>query len=468
VDITTSVDSFFLNPYTLLPKRGPTLMSESQTEERGISPLDRAHGHRLAGDPDTALKLAVSILVASPDDLGAAALISRILIDAGRNAVAGQSAQFLVKSFIYRGDLASACLVARIGGDAGLDEDALLHAIAEAFGKGSSLVNNGSIAPPPLPLEVEIAPFFEKLSGDALYTNAEKALKGFMEKPAVKGDTPRLPQLPLFGAMEAPALEKLLRLQRVREVKAGEFVVKQGEEGKEAYVVVRGVLNVVREHNGHPTLLAALGPGAIFGEMALVSRAPRAASVVAVEPVQLLVMARDHLEELASREPVVARELSSFCHGRMVSNLMRHSALLAAIHPKNRQDMMTRFEARTFEKGDVLVRQGQEAKGLYLIASGTVQVSATDNDGDWVVLAELGPGDVVGEISLVLRRPATADVIAIHPTVALELTRGRFQEAIRENPGLLAELYELATKREEETRSVVAQEALDVKDVVLL
>ncbi len=468
MDITTSVDRFFSNTYTLLPKQGLTLMSESHTEERGISPLDRAHGHRLAGELDTALKLAVSILVASPDDLGAAALVTRILVDAGRHTIASQSATFLIKCFVLRGDLASACLAARIGVDAGLDEGGLLRAIAEAFGKGSSWVNNGSIAPPPLPLEVQIAPFFEKLSGDTLYENAEKSLKRLMEKPAGKVNTPRLPQLPLFGAMEAPALEKLLRIQRVREVKAGEFVVKQGDEGREAFVVVRGVLNVVRENNGQPTLLAALGPGAIFGEMALVSRAPRAASVVAVEPVQLLVMARNHLEELASREPVIARELSAFCHGRMVSNLMRHSALLAAIHPQKRQEMMSRFEARTLEKGHILVRQGQEAEGLFLIASGAVQVSATDNDGDRVVLAELGPGDVVGEISLVLRRPATADVVAIHPTVALELTRGRFQEAIRENPGLLAELYELATKREEETQSVVAQEALDVKDAVLL
>jgi CRP-like cAMP-binding protein len=91
-----------------------------------------------------------------------------------------------------------------------------------------------------------------------------------------------------------------------------------------------------------------------------------------------------------------------------------------------------------------------------------------DGDGDRVVLAQLGPGDVVGEISLVLRRPATADVVAAHTTVALALTQERFQAAIKEHPALLGELYELATRREEETRSVVAQEALDVSDVVLL
>ncbi len=105
---------------------------------------------------------------------------------------------------------------------------------------------------------------------------------------------------------------------------------------------------------------------------------------------------------------------------------------------------------------------------MFLIASGGVEVRGTDAEGDSVVLAQLGAGDVVGEISLVLRRPATADVVAVHTTVALELTSERFQDAIHAYPGLLQELYELAIKRDDETRSVVAQAAVDVSDTVLL
>jgi cAMP-dependent protein kinase regulator len=97
-----------------------------------------------------------------------------------------------------------------------------------------------------------------------------------------------------------------------------------------------------------------------------------------------------------------------------------------------------------------------------------VEVVGKDADGDELRIAELGPGDVVGEISLVLRRPANATVRALHPTVALELTRDELHKVIKAHPTLLAQLYELATQREEETRSVVAQEAFDVEDVVLL
>ena len=152
----------------------------------------------------------------------------------------------------------------------------------------------------------------------------------------------------------------------------------------------------------------------------------------------------------------------------MMANLLRHGAILAAVAPQHRDELVARFQSRDFAPGDVLVTQGEEPDGLYLIASGRVRVTGTDADGDRILLAELGPGDVVGEIGLVLRRPATATVTASHPTIALHLARAKFQEAIREHPTLLSELYELATKREEETRSVVAQEALDADDVVLV
>jgi cAMP-dependent protein kinase regulator len=202
--------------------------------------------------------------------------------------------------------------------------------------------------------------------------------------------------------------------------------------------------------------------------MALVSQAPRAASVVAVEPVQLLSIARSALEELAAEDAAIGRELGRFCYGRMISNLIRHSAILSSVPPDQRSALVERFTSERFEVGEYLVRQGEEASRLFLIASGEVQVQSRDEAGERTVLAQLGPGHVVGEISLVLRRPANADVLALHATVALALSREQFHEAIREHPTLLRELYDIAIQREQETRSVVAQRADDVSDVVLL
>jgi cAMP-dependent protein kinase regulator len=69
-------------------------------------------------------------------------------------------------------------------------------------------------------------------------------------------------------------------------VPAGHEVIVEGEEGAEAYIVARGELEVRRNgaEGEEPVTLARLVGGALFGEMALLSRAPRAASVVACGP----------------------------------------------------------------------------------------------------------------------------------------------------------------------------------------
>jgi cAMP-dependent protein kinase regulator len=343
----------------------------------------------------------------------------------------------------------------------------LYAAIAQAFGRGSPRLAAVSPAPPPLPAATEVAPFFAKLSGDALGDAAEKALsKALSQKDRIADG--QVPRLPLFSELAPAILQKLLTTFELREFAQGGFVVCQGEDGIDAFLLVRGVLNVVRERDDGPVVLAVLGPGALFGEMSLISRAPRAASVVAVEPAHVLAAPRQVLEALAAKEPAIGRTLSDFCNQRMLANLIRHSALLSAVEPARRTELIAKFTPRTFSVGSLLVRQGRENDRLFLIASGEVEVRGADAEGDKMVLAHLGPGDVVGEISLVLRRPATADVVASHTTVALELTSDQFQEAIRAYPGLLQELYELATKRHDETRSVVAQAAVDVSDSVLL
>jgi CRP-like cAMP-binding protein len=443
-------------------------MTKSATADRGVSPLDRAHSARLAGDIDEALRLVCAALAALPGDLAAGYLAARLLLDSGQPEMAIKAAPELLQRFVRRGDLGAACLCAELLDAAGGDRDDAFLEIARAFGAGSPRVSASPALPPPLPSIAIPDPALATLPTTALLAASRSALERLLKSADTLGDDAALPRLPLFGALAPAMLAKLLGVLELRELQAGQTAVHQGEEGREAFLLARGLLNVVRDDGQGSILLAVLGPGALFGEMALVSSAPRAASVLAVEPTLLLVAPRAGLEQLAKRDPTIGRELGQFCQARMLTNLLRHSRILSAVEPTKRSELIARFSAQTFQPGDVLVRQGEEHGSLFLIASGGVEVRSTDDDGDRVVLAQPGPGDVVGEISLVLRRPAVADVVAVHATVALELTRSVFEAAIREHPGLLQQLYEVATQREAETRSVVAREALDVSDNVLL
>lgn len=437
--------------------------------------LETAWDDALAGRDEKALRAAIAIVEDDALQLSAVRLLGRTLVARGHESSVAAAMEHLADAHVRRGDLPSAVAAAKLADEAGGDGKATRKRIAEAFGKGSKRVADVSPAPPPLPTSPAIGADLAALKGEALAERARAALKKFAqaEDPVPAG---KVPSLPLFAALAPKPLARLLGAVAVRGLARGERPIEQATEGHEAFVVVHGVLraertpmNADRETMTEPpTVLAVLGPGAIVGEMALVSDAPRAAAVVAQEPSEVLVIARADLESIAKDEPAIGQELGEFCRARMIANLVRHSMILGAVPASDREALMQRFTTKTFAPGETLVAENSETEGLFVIASGTVRVSKMDADGEPLVLADLGPGDVVGEIGIVLRRPATATVRALSAAVAMELTREGFAEAIRAHPTLLGELYQLATNREEETRTVVGQEVLDLSDVVLL
>jgi cAMP-dependent protein kinase regulator len=181
----------------------------------------------------------------------------------------------------------------------------------------------------------------------------------------------------------------------------------------------------------------------------------------------LLVARRDALEDVADVQPQVGVELAAHCRRRMVTNLVRTSPVLIAVDPQERPALVERFETRVFEKGDKLIEAGKETSGLHLIASGEVAVVGEDG-GESFVISTLGAGEVVGEVALVLRRKANADVVAVHPTVTLHLPREDFLALIGDHPAILVGLYTLAIQRDEETSSVLATSTTSVSEDYIL
>jgi cAMP-dependent protein kinase regulator len=251
-------------------------------------------------------------------------------------------------------------------------------------------------------------------------------------------------------------------------VPADEAVIAEGEEGAEAYIVARGELEVRKALEGEPPMvLARLTNGALFGEMALLSRAPRAASVVACRPSILLVAKREALEAVAEKRPDVGVELAAHCRRRMVANLVRTSPVLVAVEPDQRPALVEHFETRVFEKGEKIIAEGEDASGLHLIASGAAAVVGHEG-GEPLVLATLAAGQTAGEVALILRRKANADVVAVHPTVTLFLQRDDFLALVRDHPAILHPLYLLAVERDDETALVLGERTTSVADDYVL
>jgi cAMP-dependent protein kinase regulator len=442
------------------------------------TPIDRALTLRLAGEKETALRWAAASLQAEPELPSALLLVSELLAELGRREPAREGLEVCVVRAIDAGLLPLAVAGAIALRNLGADSGRAFDAVADAFCASSARLDDDSqVQPPPPPRGGrELQPLSSLLMGPSLLNKAVEVLRGasglvrkfFQEETSSTFPAPMVPRLPLFSSLSREGLRALIEVFEARVVEAGGVVIEEGATGSEAFIVARGELEVRRGHGGDATVLARLQNGAVFGEMALVSRAPRAASVVATRPSIVLRASVEALEQVATRAAEVGDQLASFCRERMLQNLVRTSPILGVVAPEERQDLVGRFETRTFESGERLIRRGEPPSGVHLIASGEVEVVTEDASGERLVIASLGPGDVVGEVAMILRRMSSANVIAVHPTVTLHLSGTGFQEMMRAHPTLLAELYDLAVKRDEETSSVVAQESTSADDYVLV
>lgn len=114
-----------------------------------------------------------------------------------------------------------------------------------------------------------------------------------------------LHQMPLFRHLTYQELVRLLNITEVRTYAPDERIVEEGDEGDELFIVLTGQARV---HSGEATL-THLGPGQHLGEMALVDKAPRSASVSAEEPSKLLVIRRRDFFDIIRKDHAIAVKL---------------------------------------------------------------------------------------------------------------------------------------------------------------
>lgn len=114
-----------------------------------------------------------------------------------------------------------------------------------------------------------------------------------------------LARVPLFKDLKRSALERLERVARERQFKAGDTIVSQGDEGVGFFLISSGRVDVTRDG----THLASLGAGDFFGEQALLDNYRRSATVKASEDTATVaVMRSDFLAEVRA-SPDLAIEL---------------------------------------------------------------------------------------------------------------------------------------------------------------
>lgn len=129
----------------------------------------------------------------------------------------------------------------------------------------------------------------------------------------------RLRDLAFFEGFSDDDLARVAQLAELVQVEAGTCIIDQGRVGLECFVVETGDVGVyvADEH------IVTLGRGSMIGEMALVDRRPRSASVVAETPVELLAFDTKAFKQLLTEMPIAEERVLSMLAARLKANESR-------------------------------------------------------------------------------------------------------------------------------------------------
>jgi CRP/FNR family cyclic AMP-dependent transcriptional regulator len=217
------------------------------------------------------------------------------------------------------------------------------------------------------------------------------------------------------------------------------------------YLLLDGEVDLVAKKK----VIGSVAKGQIFGEMSSLTNEPRSASAVAKSACKLLAMDDKQFQQGLKSKPAFALMLMSMMIGRLRDTILKlegTETLSAAgaikestvFDPKRLNQLvegLAQDPPLHFDRGKVIVREGQTGLRMYVVVEGRVAVSVTGR-----VVERLPAGGVFGELALIEQSPRLASVFAETDCSVLPVNRNAFLELVKSSPefavSLLARLAE--------------------------
>lgn len=402
-----------------------------------------------------ALRLYDAIVAAAPLDYDARIRVADCALALGDPKAANvyrAAAWYCMKS----GHPLPALVCARVLEAHGADASDITASLIVHYGSESDLLGKvaARIALPAEATAVNVPDVRLPAPADAVpvaLARAEHATANYKEFPDA------LHPIPLLSTMSEAAFRRVLGTLTLRRLPAGSYVIREGEPGNSFFFVASGELRVYATDGlGRQTELAKLGEGAVFGEMALLSAQPRSASVACVTDVDVLEVGRQSLAQLADELGAVAEALHGFTRERLLGNLMATSPLFKPFNRMQQRDLLRRFTSHDVAPNTVVINEGEEGRGLFVVLAGDLDVSRKTADGT-VPLGALKTGDVFGEMALLRNARTTATVVAQRPATVLFLAREYIAKIVAAVPEIRSYLEALAEEREIDNQLVLGE-----------
>jgi HlyB family type I secretion system ABC transporter len=215
----------------------------------------------------------------------------------------------------------------------------------------------------------------------------------------------------------------------------GDVIVKQDDPADSFYILTRGRARALKiKPDGEEIPLGLLKPGDSFGEAALSEGGTRNATVRCSTAVDVLRIDREDFLELVRRVPDLKQYVETTGRNRALQSFLYQFSNFGRLPTPVLRGMIDKLTPATFEKGDLIIREGDDAGPLYILQKGRARAFAGVN-GQERNLAFYREGDFFGELSILNGSPRAASVeaftdcelLSLEPKAVRDLRR-RFPE----------------------------------------
>jgi len=213
----------------------------------------------------------------------------------------------------------------------------------------------------------------------------------------------------LFRSLDPEQMQEVLDAMFERTVDSGDYVIRQGDDGDNFYVIDSGIFHIFVASDGEPTTpqVGRYEGSGSFGELALMYNMPRAATIQAVTQGTLWAMDRTTFRRIILK--------TAFKKRKMYETLLETVPMLRTLTPYERMNLADALNPRSFDDDTCVIRQGDAADGMYFVEVGTVRISVLGENGVEVEVSRVTKGGYFGELALVTHRPRAASAYCVGP-----------------------------------------------------
>jgi len=217
----------------------------------------------------------------------------------------------------------------------------------------------------------------------------------------------------LFGHLKEAARASVVDAFFSKRVKVGDEIIRQGDEGSELYIVGSGTVDVyVARASDEGKLrpgdrgqkVVTLGAGALFGELALMYAAPRAATVVAATQAEMWALGQEPFKMLLMQ--------SSQQQYALYEGWLSQVDIFKALNQFELAKLSELLDSKLYSEGEVIIKQGEVGDCFYLLEDGECTAFISSAAGEQPVKVYDCQGQYFGELALLNEEPRKATVRA--------------------------------------------------------